>query len=172
MLLIFLSVVLLLIAGLLFVPIILRIDTVNEVYCVMVRGIMSFRITQENEELLFELSLPFYRKKIFPLRPGKKTSEEAEKADAKEHVKKKSTGKKKSRMSLSKVIAMLRTFHIRDFMCTMDTGDYVRNAWLVPVLQAADQYRNRLTINFQGEFAMRFIASNNLWRLGRAYLTS
>ena len=75
-------------------------------------------------------------------------------------------------MTPDKFLALLRSFRVHQFSCTLDTGDYTRNALMVPVFQVMTHYRNNLSVNFTGEFQLKFLASNNIWRLGKAWLTA
>ncbi|MCA6075530.1 hypothetical protein [Fulvivirga sedimenti] len=164
--LIVITILLLIILGILFVPIVIQIDTVHETYLVKVSGIGAFQMDHEESELVFILMLPFYKKVIHPFRLSEKRKKSPK--PAKDTPGKKE--KKKSRMTFPRMLSLIRSFRIREFYCTIDSGDYVRNAMLVPVFQAITSYRNNLSVNFTGEFQLQLYASNNLFRLGRAYL--
>jgi hypothetical protein len=67
------------------------------------------------------------------------------------------------------MLAMLRTTKVHVFAVTLDTGDYVKNALLVPVFQVLNQTRGNFSVSFQGTSSVQLHASNTLWRLGLAY---
>ncbi len=162
------TILLLIIISLLFVPIVIHIDTVHELFIVKVRGICSFQMDQTENELYFVFNVPFYRKEIHPFRysGNKKKVEKPDVEKSPKAIKR----KKKSRMTFDRFLSLIRSFRVRKFYCTLDSGDFVRNAMLVPVFQVFSRYRNNLTVNFTGDFQLQLYASNNLWRLGRAYL--
>jgi hypothetical protein len=164
------TILLLILLGILFVPIVIRIDTVHEAYFVKVRGICAFRMDHDENELFFVLNLPFYKKEIHPFRVSE--TEKKSRKPAEKTPEKKKGGKKKSRMTPSRMISLIRSFRVKEFYCSIDSGDYVRNAMLVPVFQVFSKFRNNLSVNFNGEFQLQLYASNNLFRLGRAYLNA
>ena len=69
--LILLFLVLVLLIRVLFVPVILSIDTESDTYLVRIRGLVSFRMAGENEELIFILKGPFFKKILYPFRENK-----------------------------------------------------------------------------------------------------
>ncbi len=154
-------------------PLVIRLDTATDEYYVKIKGLASFRLSSDSEtnELYFLFRMPFFSKVIYPFQAiGKRKEKDrnAGREDRPGEVKRKKKGRS---MTPGKLLKMVSTFRVHDFRCTFDTGDFVRNAWLVPVLQVMTRYRNNLSVNFTGDFQLRFAASSNLWRIGKAYLT-
>ncbi len=154
-------VLLMFIAGVLLIPLRLEIDTERSRYLLKAGSIISIRVVEEDQRVFFLFRMPLFSKKIFPGRPGQP------KAKPKDRQKKKSG---KGSMTSGKFLGILKSFRIREFRCSLDTGDYVYNALLLPLIQRADHYRGRSGINFNGQFYLRFIATNTIWRIGKAYV--
>jgi hypothetical protein len=154
--------------GLLFIPVILRIDTVDDEYHVRLKGLAMARLITIEDWPAVQLKFPFFKKDIRLFSDTRK--KKRPKAASTEITK--SEKKRKSRPALTprKIRALLHSFRIEQFYVSLDTGDYVKNALLVPVLQRLNHYRNQVGVNFNGETIILFQVSNNLWRLGTAYL--
>ena len=166
-LLILLILLAILIVGLLFLPLIIRIDTVEDRYEVRWKGFLEFRLITKEDLPALRMHVPFYTKDFELTGRGKRKNKTKKK---KQLTKEKEQGKRKSRMTPKRVLALLRSFKIRQFYVSLDTGDYVNNALLVPLFQWITNYGNQVEVNFNGDTIIRFTASNNIWRLGTTYL--
>jgi len=165
-LIILLGVILVLILILLFMPLIIRIDTVTDTYDVRLKGIIRLQLIPINGLPGLKLEMPFFTREFDLTKQAGKTKSE-QKPKAKKATEKKSRGPS---FTPGRLQALVRTFHIKQLYVSLDTGDYVKNALLVPIFQWVDHYRNRLEVNFNGDTIIRFVASNNIWRLGITYL--
>lgn len=149
---------------LLFSPVRLEIDTENEVYLirygVFVSGSLAviderpavklrclgFTWQRKIEDLLLRL-----RKTVTPRVPA---------------VRKRRSGNRRS-FKWRKALAALRAIDIRKMYVDLDTGNYIRNAWLFPIFFMADKGARKLRINFNGEtivhISMQAVPAKLLW---------
>jgi hypothetical protein len=165
-LLILLGIILLILTWLLVCPVTLHIDTSQETFQVSMKGVFTLALDTASEEFVLGIRTPFFRKLYYPFRDKSGTDKRTKPT----HPEKRKTRTRGRDMNFQKLRRLLRTFKVEDFRCSIDTGDYVQNALLVPVFQVMSQYRDRVSVNFNGEFYLRLVASNSLWRLGTAYL--
>ena len=134
--------IILTIGWVLFIPIVVNVNTQREVYEVYQRGTVRFWMSNEFQPCMqvWGISVPFQSNK---------------KTDTKKsaHKTKKSVGKRSS-ISWSNVMALgkriLKSITVRWFQLDVDTDDVVLNAKLVPVFAWLSRGPVELTTNFQG----------------------
>ncbi|MFI5133127.1 MAG: hypothetical protein ACHQEB_02270 [Chitinophagales bacterium] len=85
----------------------------------------------------------------------------------------KEPGKKKRKLKmiqlLKKMIRVMKTFRVIEWQLGIDTGDYVRNAWLYPLNFLPDS-RGHMQINFRDENYFFIRIKNHPWKILYAYL--
>jgi hypothetical protein len=166
-LLILFTALIIIIIGMLFIPLIICIDTDKECYEVRLKGLLQLRLISREDMPALRMHVPFYTKEFQLINNQKKQNiKHNENKNRNENGKKRS----KSRMTPERFMALIRTFKIRQLYVSLDTGDYVNNALLVPLFQWITHYGNQLEVNFNDDTIIRFKASNNIWRLGTTYL--
>lgn len=74
-------------------------------------------------------------------------------------------GKKTKRVKWSrKFLNLIRTFRVTHWQIAIDTGDYIRNAWLYP-LNFHPVTRHHLYLNFLGETYLLLEIRNAPWKI-------
>jgi hypothetical protein len=156
-----LTCVLLLMAGLALLPIVIAVDTEQAIYLqIDVGGLFKAWGEATAQGWYLGMQLPFFRKK-FNLFSTRKTK--------KKKPRKPASGTKvrsgKSIRQLLRPLSVVSAFRLHYLEWKLDTGDYVRNAQLFPVLSAFCQPSRQVSVNFRGENTLRFKASTRVYRL-------
>ncbi|MDC8003110.1 hypothetical protein POV27_03555 [Aureisphaera galaxeae] len=147
--------ILLLVIYLLFIPIILHIDTEANTYYLQLKGLAKANIEGDERDVLrIKLRVPFYTFYFYPLRQKKSKRKEIQ-ADKK---KKKHT--RKRAMKWSAIRRVIRTFKVKKLFLDLDTGDNVLNAKLYPVIGLLNLTRGSFNINFEGRNQFMLRVSN------------
>lgn len=136
---------------LLWARVVLCINSYRGQYYLSYGGFLKVEPVERGDQILVRIKLPFYSFTRDPMSSGK----EAKKPGKQPKAKKKAGSKLKRSFYLKTVIEVLRTFSFRQFIVDIDTGDYVLNARLIPVLIAMNQFGVQWEINYCGY--------NNLW---------
>ena len=147
---IILGLLFLLLLYLLFVPLILFVDTDQRVAYLQVKGIARASIeSHESEIFRIRLDALFTHFYFYPLQMIFKSKDRKKKID---HEKKKS----KSKKSTSDLIrygkigkSLLQSFQVKRFSVAVDTGDCIQNARLYPVAAFVDRYLFDFQVNYQ-----------------------
>jgi hypothetical protein len=132
------------------------------------RSIFRISIHADEEEILiFQIKLFFFVVKKIPV-----LNLFTEKADSskKEQKKKKKANKKKGRrISHRKIMLVLKiirkfiySFKLRQLKINIDTGDVIRNAYLVPVFSMVYKNNVKLTVNYNNHNEFIVLLENNL----------
>jgi hypothetical protein len=152
----------LLLAWLLLSPLELIIDTRIPVATIRWIGVGKARMIYEKEEWWMNVSILFFRRKWA-----------LEKIIFAEKKKKKHTRQKqKKRMSskiFQKIFSVLRTFRVRQWQITIDSGDDIENAWLYP-LNFFPYMKQHVYINFVDENFLVLTIRNIPWRMVYAWI--
>lgn len=159
---------LLVLSFLLFAPLQLEINSEGDFVRMGWGGLVQGRLVFMPDELLLNLRILFFRKKIYLLRiKKKKTAEPTEK----EVEKKKKKRKKKLTWALAKkrfnlFNRVLHSFKIRICKINLDTDDYVTNAYLFPVFYFLDKGKHSFSINYEGKIDVQILIENRgIWVL-------
>jgi len=137
---------------LLFVPIVLYLDTFSNQYYVQLKGLVKASFEADEEDIIrIKLRLLFINFNFYPL---KKFKQRKQKQDLK---KRKNRHKKKSRrlFKKKKMIRLLKSFEVRHFFVNIDTDDFVTNTQLYPAFSLANHWGGQVYINFQGQNQLR-----------------
>ncbi|MCE2612172.1 hypothetical protein LVD13_04245 [Flavobacteriaceae bacterium D16] len=150
MLWIVLALLALLIFYLLFVPLILVVDTDQRMFYFQMKGLAKASIETDQSELVrIRLDALFTHFYFYPLRSiikrDKKTKEK--KAIVKKRNRRKGPDDWLRYGKIGKKI--LHTFQVRKFMVSIDTGDCIQNAQLYPVAAFVDRYLFDFQVNYQ-----------------------
>ncbi len=150
-------------------PFILHLDTRRDIYSLRWWGMASARVTGSDLGPVLRIWVLGWRKQFFLLhllRP----SRQAEKKKP-EKKKKKSAWKRPRWLTLRLGLRLLRTFRVKKFQLTLDTGDFARNAYWWPVFYTLSHRKGDLSINFQGNNELVLVMSNRLWNVAWVFLT-
>lgn len=150
---IFLAIFIAFILGLLFLPIIIFIDTTTNEYYLQLKGI--FKIDFEKHDLeIFRLKIKilFFNFYFYPLKS--KTFKKDKKA-----IKHK-LEKPKKHLPLSKVLRVIKSFKVKTFLINIDTGNCILNAKLYPLFAFLNYSKGNYSINFQGQNQFILVLEN------------
>ena len=144
---ILLSVLLVFLIYLLFVPIIIFIDTDERAYYVQLRGLAKASIEGDQRELLrIRLDALFTHFYFYPLR--KKTKSKTKKISSK--GKKSLSNRKRDWLRYGRIgKRLLQSFQFKKLQVRVDTGDCIQNARLYPVAAFLNMFVGDFQVNFQ-----------------------
>ncbi|MEP1094200.1 MAG: hypothetical protein ABJG78_03780 [Cyclobacteriaceae bacterium] len=145
----------------LFVPLIIRLDTVENIVDIRIRGIFHSWLSADQAGLVVHVWLPIYHFEIHPFQESATKSGSSEK---------KNGSRTPGRKQIRRVLNMIRSFRIDFIEVAVDTDDYVLNAQLVPIGQFLSSNNISLSVNFCGATFCKIQIQNTLWRLGLAFL--
>lgn len=139
-LLVIVTIILLILTYLMWMPVILKIDTESNEYYVQLKGLLKADILSDPDEILkVRLKVLFIKFNIFPIR-----SRNSVKKKRKAPIRKKSSSGK-----IRYFWKVLRTFKVKEFMLDIDSGDYVINAKMYPLFYMLKRLGINLAINFE-----------------------
>lgn len=132
----------------------LRIDTRNGQYWMQIGSIASVTIIPTEALFDVQLRILFFRKRLDPLALILKR--QAKKKPKKQAEQKKASAKKRSKKKRNfrwflRILAVLRSFRVRQFQVYWDTDDFVWNAYLFPIVYMLTGGKQAIQINFQGK---------------------
>ena len=152
---IFLSLFLLLIIYLLFIPVILFIDTATNQYYIQLRGLAKASIELHSEEILIiKLRISFFNFYFYPLRKKRSSNTKKKKMIIRNGF------KNIKKFGFRKILRVLRSFKIKNLVIDMDTGDWILNAKLYPILSYLNYKVGSFNINFEGRNRMALHMQN------------
>ncbi|AEE49842.1 hypothetical protein Halhy_1957 [Haliscomenobacter hydrossis DSM 1100] len=151
------GILVILLTGFLFSPLVLQVDTSKNHYAVR-WGIGSLQFIPTPDDLLLSIGIGFWRHHFSLLNLLAKPSKKEQNSISK--TKKK--GQPRKPWPFQRLLRVIRTFHIRQFRLDMDTDDFVTNAYLYPVFRALSAPTRVLTINFQGRNQCAFEVKNRV----------
>lgn len=130
---------LLLIIYLLFLPIVLVIDTNLNQYFIQLQGLAKLNFEAHDKEVLkLKLKVLFLNFSFYPL-----------KKDIKSPEKKATKIKKKKRMRLKTAYKFLKSFKVKRFKLNIDTGNCITNAKWYPIFYFLNYKIGGFNINFE-----------------------
>ena len=143
-------VVVLFILYLLFVPLVLFIDTDQRVGYLQVKGLAKASVESHKSELIrIRLDALFTHFYFYPLqkifKPKSKKKEIAAKAKKKKTIKEPSDWIRYGKIGKR----ILQSFKVKKFRVVIDTGDCIQNARLFPVAAFLDRYLFDCQVNYQ-----------------------
>ena len=160
--LVFLGVILLIIVYLLFVPIVLFIDTEQNIYYLQLKGLATASIQADEIEILkIKLKLLFFNFYVFPFKP-KTTSAKVQKN--------KTIKKKSKKKEFKKVLKVIKTFNVKQFKIDIDTGDCIFNAKLYPLFAMLNYKYGGFHVNFQNKNALLLVIENRPIRIIKSFI--
>lgn len=156
-----LGLVFILLAWILTAPFSLIVDTYVNEYRIRWWGIGSAEVLFVPDDIVLHLQIGPWGKNFHPLRPSPGKAEKKAKASSK---------KPGRRAPFHKIRRILKTFTVQEFKLELDSGNYVWNAWLFPIVHSLKPLRHRVLVNFLGRNECRLVVKNQLWKIARAYL--
>lgn len=149
-------------------PFVVEIDSVRELYQLRMHRLASARLHLRESSLMLNMNIAGWKKEVDLLQQKQKG-----KMDSAETTRKRTekSRKRKSKMSMKKIWAVLRTFRVRTFFVNVDTGDMPTNGILFPVLYGLSVWsRREFHINFVNQNVIRLEVRNSVARVLWAYL--
>jgi len=151
----FLILVVLFLLYLLWMPIILFIDTSSNQYFVQLKGLTKISVEKHIKEIVrIRMRVLFMNFYYYPLR--KRTKETSKKLDSKPTK----NLKKRRSYSFKTIYRLLRSFKIKRFFVDVDTGDFVTNAKLIPLFTLLNYTIANFKVNFEGRTHMALHMQN------------
>lgn len=159
---IFLVIIVSFILGLLFLPIIIFIDTTSNQYYIQFKGV--FKISFEKHDLeIFRLRLKilffnfyFYPLKVKTLNKDKKVIQHK-------------LEKPKKHIPISKIVRVIKTFKVKNCLINIDTGNCILNAKLYPLFAFLNYNHRNFFINFQGQNQFILVLENKAINILKSY---
>ena len=158
-LLVIIVLLLLLLGYLLWMPIVLKIDTDSHEYYLQMKGLAKASVLGDKDEVLkVKLNVLFLNFNFYPLRKisASKKKKLASK-EGKEDVEKK---KRNWTRQGQRALRVLKTFEVKHLLVDLDTGDYVLNAKLYPVFFMLNRWEGSFAINFMNRNRLALIVQN------------
>lgn len=150
---------------LLFMKLILYIDTENSKYYIQAKGLIKAHIEEDRKELFrIHLRVLFMNFYFYPLNSTRKSKSN--------DPSKKAAIKKHSQISFKKGIRILRTFKIKKFDVKIDTGNCITNAKLYPLFSALNHHLANFRINFEGNNQLILFIQNRPINIIRAIINT
>lgn len=149
-------------------PFILVIDSKQHRYSLQWGKWIVAQILQNG---FIQLSIIGWTTLIDPRKSGKSRSEPNKHVPETSH----SRAAKKQfpvRLTVRKVIRVLRTFRVHTFELSIDTGDYLLNAYLYPIFVLLSKSNRSLHINFNNDISLKIIIENRPYRIIKAFILS
>ena len=150
----------------LFAPISIKADTYRSEYYLSWRGIGKAELIPLADDILIRLRIVFWKKDFYPLHPP------AAKEKKKVKPEREKKGKSQSALPFRRIIQVLKSFHIKYFRLEVDTGDYIWNAYLWPLVYGINPLRRHVAVNYQGRNECRLLIRNRAWRMAWAWLSN
>lgn len=146
---ILLSVLLVFLLYLLFVPIIIFVDTDQRAYFVQLKGLAKASVEGDQREIMrIRLDALFTHFYFYPLRKRSKSKSKTKKVST---DRKKSLAKTKSKWLRYGQIGrrIIQSFQFKKFQVVVDTGDCIQNARLYPAAAFLDAYVGDFQVNYR-----------------------
>jgi hypothetical protein len=158
----FIGCLVLLLAYLLFAPLVLEISTSKNLLRLSVHRLAKARLVLGEDALLIELKVPGWTRSFDLLAPRERKPEK---------VKLKKKKNKRRSMPFRKIQAVLRSFRCKGY-ATIDTGSMPANGLLYPVFLLLQRRGIPVAINFHDEQSIELEIRNSAARLVWAYVSS
>ena len=122
------SICLMLLVSLLIAPIIICIDTTSNQYYLQFRELLKVSLEEHDTEFLrIRLKILFMKFYIYPFKKGIIKTPSP--------IYRKHIVKSEKQISFNRIYNILRTFKIKHLFMNIDTGNYILNAQLYPLLE-------------------------------------
>lgn len=158
-----LSTIFILIVSLLFVPIVILIDTVSNQYYVQLKGLIKADF-EKHDDYIFRIRMKvlLFNFFIYPLK----------KKHLNNHNRTKNHHFEKSikHPSISRIIRVIKTFKIKRIFIDLDTSDYILNAKLYPLFILINYNKDSFYINFQGRNQLILLIKNKPINIITSYI--
>ncbi|MEZ5197846.1 MAG: hypothetical protein R2764_16110 [Bacteroidales bacterium] len=149
----------------------IRVSTVNNTYTVGLKGFFKISLLpDEKEYIIIRIRIVGFNSVFYPLKPIEKKTRKKKKKKIKVR-KNKMTGLFVFRYFLKLAISAIRSWKIKSLKINIDTGDVIKNAYLIPIFVGVNVKKNiNFTVNYQSEMNLEVDVENNLFRILKVVL--
>ena len=148
--------------GVLISPLVIRMDSAKQEYEVRWKGIGRICVVPDEDELLIlRLRIFFLEWQFLPFRSGGTTQSE----NPKKKVDAEARAFNTRNISLTTFLRVLQSFKVQELEVEVDTGDYVRNAYLNPLFYFLSNGRKQWLVNYKGINRVRLVIQNRPIRI-------
>ncbi len=148
---------------LLFMKLVLCIDTANNEYYLQAKGLVKAKIEAHETELIqIKCNMFFFNFNFYPLRKSRKKM--------KKPKSKKIIPHKSRRIGLKKIIRIANTFKIDELIVDVDTGNCITNAKLFPPFALMNGYGGHFRVNFEGRNQLLLRVQNQPIRIIKSFI--
>lgn len=161
------GILLVLFGWLLFAPLFLHVNTIEQKYSVGLRGIFKLSIISDEMELIYlRVGIPFYQFNYYPFKKKEKEKKKKAKAITKKPNKKwKILSFQTFWLILQISWKVKKSFRLKKLFLNFDSNDVITNAYLIPVFVNLNRNNIDLNINYLGDFNMIVRIENNIFRI-------
>lgn len=157
---------LLLLVSLIWMPVVLHLNTSTNEYYVHLKGLAKASLEPDKEEIMvLRLEIFFLKFNFYPLRKRKMASK-------KKMVEPNKSNYRKSRIRLQTALRVLRSFKVKKFLLNIDTGDCISNAKLYPLFALLNYRIGGFRVNFDGRNEMIIHIQNTPLRIIKSIINS
>jgi len=150
---------------LLFMKMVLYVDTATNEYYVQAMGLAKANIASHDTELIqIQLRTMFMKFNFFPLKKSKKKRKKKKEKTHKVALRKRKTD------DVKKLIRLLSSFKVVKVLVDVDTGDCITNAKLYPPFALANYYGGQLSVNFEGRNRVVLHVENRPIRIIKSFI--
>ncbi|NNL07654.1 MAG: hypothetical protein HKP38_00365 [Croceitalea sp.] len=155
-----------LVAWMLWTPLVLNIDTVQQRYYLKLTGVVKASLEPHAQKVArLRIDVLFFHFYVdFLQNLGKPSTKKLEDA--------KKPSKRRFKLNLNQMLALWRSFTLKRFYLNMDTGDVVLNAQLYPIFFFLDRRYGGFHINFEDRNQMVLQLENRPIRLLKIFINS
>jgi hypothetical protein len=156
------ALLIILLCYLLFAPFYLEVNSTTDLCRIRFHKLATAGVIVDEMEVIIYLKVLWWKKKIKAFAPVKRrTKSQTE------------TGKKEMKMPFQKIWRMIKSFKVREFYLSIDTGNMQANGILYPLFYwLGNELKADFKINFMNENVFIIETENNVARILRAYIKS
>ncbi len=148
---------------LLFMKMVLYVDTANNEYYVQAKGLVKAKIETHDTELIqIKFKTLFIKFSFLPLRKSKKKKKKT-KTD-------KTIVSKRSAIEIQRLFRIARTFKVVQLLVDVDTGDCINNAKLYPPFAFVNYYGGQFRVNYEGRNRLLLHVENRPIRIIKSFI--
>ena len=148
---------------LLFMKMVLYVDTANNEYYVQAKGLVKAKIETHDTELIqIKLNTLFMKFSFFPLGKSKKKKKKTKSNKTIVH--------KRNTIEIERLFRITRTFKVVQLLVDVDTGDCISNAKLYPPFAFVNYYGGQFRVNFEGRNRLLLHVENRPIRIIKSFI--
>ena len=148
---------------LLFMKMVLFVDTANDEYYVQAKGLAKAKIESHETELIeVKLYTLFMKFSFFPLKKSKKKKKKPKKD--------KIAVRKSKTREFQRLVRIARTFKVDQFLVDIDTGNCITNAKLFSPFSFMNFYGGQFRVNFEGRNRLLLRVQNRPIRIIKSFI--